>query len=671
MNFFLVFHHNLAFSSIPTDHYRYLVDKVYGRLLDIAENGIQMGLEYTGETLEIIADLQPSYITRLETLLAGRRVELIGSSYSQAIFPLIPARVNRWNLQYGIETYKKILRTRPKTALVNEQCYSDSLADLYREAGYEAIIFDWMNARKEHSWPESWRYQPVIHSGTGLIFLWSDCISFQKLQRTVWGELDKEEWEEFITACCNNANSSSVANPLFSLYASDVEVFDYRPGTLETLTADRGHFKKLHNLLGRLTKKGEASILLPSQALARARTASLPEIERVCTPSYPIRTKKQDKYNVSRWAVTGRASTRMNTQCHRLLDTLTQLEADNCRMEELGHLRRELVRLWGSDFRTHTTDEKIENFRNRMGAALYQAGQGGYRETVQKQLQEVKKVQAGSSSAMVARHKGRRLLIENNGTSLTLLKNRGLAIESFLCRQYSPHPLIGTIPHGFFSDISLGSDFYSGHIMLLTQNGHLYTDLSSKISDLDIQVAEDGVRVSNKVPMQLPGLSIFKILTLGDNVLTIRYEMYAQDLRPASLRLGICTFPPRSFDRNTLFYQTINGGDRAEQFRLRDIRVSQEAPVNQIVSCRHCLGNTDGRLVVGDAVKELTITSNPAELYSVPLVHYREVTGGSGEPDFFLRVYNSICERDDVANTFWKGRMSIEFRLSAGSSNAN
>ncbi len=666
MNYFLIFHHNLAFSSIPTKHYRYLVDNVYGRLLDIAENDIPLGLEYTGETLELIADLQPSYITRLGTLLESGRAELIGSSYSQAIFPLIPARVNRWNLKYGIETYEKILGTRPQTALVNEQCYSDSLAGLYREAGYEAIIFDWMNARKEHSWPESWRYQPVIHAGTGLIFLWSDCISFQKLQRTVWGELDEGEWKDFINACQDRANNSSVANPLFSLYASDAEVFDYHPGTLETWTADRGHFKKLHNLLAGLTTKGKASILLPSRALARARTASLPEIERVCTPSYPVRTKKQDKYNVTRWAVTGRASARMNTQCYRLFAAISKHEfTTTCPPGRLDFLQKELVSLWGSDFRTHTTDEKIENFRNRMGAALYLAGAG---ENPGKNC----RIEGLSSPplACIPGESRRRICLEKGGTSLTILKNRGMAIEAFTCRQCGPHPLLGTIPHGYFPDISLASDFYTGHIMLLTQDGRQYTDLSVTIPELEITDQENCVLVRNKLPMELPGLTVFKSLYLCENSLTIRYDMYARDLRPTSLRLGICTFPPRSFHRETLFYETANGGDRTERFYLKGRKVVQGSPANHIVTCRHCLGNTDGRLVVGDATKWLTIVSNPVELYSVPLVHYEEVATNTTTPDYYLRVYHSICERDDVANVFWKGEMSLSFKITAHSQGA-
>ncbi|WP_457573056.1 hypothetical protein [Desulfolithobacter sp.] len=165
--------------------------------------------------------------------------------------------------------------------------------------------------------------------------------------------------------------------------------------------------------------------------------------------------------------------------------------------------------------------------------------------------------------------------------------------------------------------------------------------------------------------MQLPGLTVFKHLYLEENRLTIHYEMYASDLRPASLRLGICTLMPESFQQDSLFYETANGGDAPERFGLQGATVCQDAPVNHTVTCRHCLGTTNGYLVVGDATKKLTIAADPTELYSVPLIHYEEVAREKSEQTFFFRIYHTICERDDVANVFWKGKMSLTFKITA------
>ncbi len=666
MNFFLIFHHNLAFSSIPTEHYTYVIEYVYEKLLDIAESGIPLGLEYTGETLETIQKLKPDFIDRLKVLVRSNGAELIGSSYSQAIFPLIPAKVNRWNLEYGIETYEKILGTRPKIAFLNEQCYSDSLPYLYKDYGYEALILDWMNARKDNEWPEAWRYHPLIHGPTRLFFLWSDCISFQKFQRTVWGELDEKEWEDFVAVHKKMASRHPFQHPIFSLYASDAEVFDYRPGNLETLTAVKGHFKKIKRMLNFLIERKGESVLLPTQALTKARIASLPEIERVCTPSYPIRTKKQDKYNVTRWAVTGRASSRMNTQCFKLLSAIEKMEVEGHGEERLNFLKKELVRLWGSDFRTHTTDEKIENFRNRMGAALFWA---------QKENGCIPRAIDDNNCSYNLSHlikeNGRKIHIEKNGIRLTVLKNRGLAIEEFAFEKCGTKPLLGTIAHGYFSDISLGSDFYTGHIMLLTQDGRQYTDLSANVSEVEVRSFNNSVMIRNKIPMELPGLLIYKSLVLDEDSFKIIYDMYAKDLRPASLRLGIFTLLPESFKKESLFFETFNGGEQRERFSLKNTKVLQDSPVNHIVTCRHCLGNVTGQLTIGDDTKYLNITTNLSELYSVPLLHYEELMDSNSKESFFLRVYHTICERDDVANVFWKGKMSISFEITATKVNSN
>ncbi len=659
MIFFLIFHHNLAFSSVPASHYRFIISHVYEQILELAEDGIPLGLEYTGETLEIIQQLRPDFIRRLRSLVQDEQAELIGSSYSQAIFPLIPAEVNLWNLQLGLKTYEQLLDTRPELAYINEQCFSDGLPELYRDQGYKAMILDWMNARKGNDWPVPWRFQPLLHEPTGMHFLWNDSISFQKFQRTVWGELAPREWKNFIIRQEQLAADLNVGNPVFSLYGSDAEVFDYRPGTLETRTAARGHFNRIRDLLTWIRSRSNTSAIeFPSWALRRGTSHHRPPgVQKLCTPAHPIKTKKQDKYNVTRWAVTGRASTRMNSQCFRLFNTLRSLQKSSMDRDMLHFLQKEVVRLWGSDFRTHTTDEKIELFRNAMGAALFHAGAANSTDIV--------------PSTQLADHTGtttkkphsndRRIILENNHCRLIVLKNRGLAVEEFSCS--GAPALLGTIPHGYYADISLGSDFYTGHLMLLTQDGHQYTDLSNTIAEVDILETDNTITVRNSTPMKLPGLLLCKTLTLGDHSLTIEYEMYAKDLRPASLRLGICTFPPETFNRKSLFFETVNGGKNPERFILATTPVRQHTPVNHTVTCKHCLGNVNGQLIVGDSARCLAILTDHSELYSVPLVHFEPALDQMGQKSYFLRIYHSICERDDVANVFWKGRMNIRFEI--------
>jgi len=55
-----------------------------------------------------------------------------------------------------------------------------------------------MNAVKDNSWSADLRYRPIRHNPSGLWFLWGDCIAFQKLQRVIWGEIEREEWMAFL-----------------------------------------------------------------------------------------------------------------------------------------------------------------------------------------------------------------------------------------------------------------------------------------------------------------------------------------------------------------------------------------------------------------------------------------------------------------------------------------
>ncbi len=685
MNFYLIFHHNLAFSSIPEEHYTYLIDSVYSHFLDLVEDGCPFGLEFTGETLEIINKLRPQYLKRLRKAWMAGHCEVIGSSYSQAIFPLIPAEVNRWNLKFGHEVYKKLLGRIPTIAYLNEQVYSESLPALYREFGIEAIVFDWMSAAKTNNWPQEYRYTTMCHSPSGMKFLWSDSIAFQKLQRAVWGDIEAEEWLNFIydhqkLARKLLSNGAATTEGSFCLYASDAEVFDYYPGRLTTGGVQTKHFKTLRTLLSNIQFFG-GKLVLPGDALERQH--NIPTIKAVTSASYPLRTKKQDKYNVTRWAVTGREAARMNTQCFQLLNILRSI-GNVGDIEQVTALQKELVALWGSDFRTHTIDEKYEDFHNRMGKALADSkkmaqnssfnngDKTAYCNAITNTIGETSGSErwmsiADDVSSAEIKQKGRHIAITTPEINLRLLKNRGLAVQSLVFSKYNHSPLVGTIPHGYFADIGLSSDFYSGHLVLVTQEGRQYTDLSCSVTDLKFSESRGGITIRNRTPMELPGLSILKTYKIQGKELHLIYDLYAKDLRPASLRLGIWTLHPKGFERDTLYYETHQGGDKPEKFFLGDTPVTQDTPVNPVVTASHCLGNTTGILRLGDQYKWFQIQTSSDELYSIPMIHHEDSPSWEQKPSFFNRVYYSICERDDVANVFWKGRLRISFCLTCGS----
>ena len=372
---YTVFHANLKFSSIPEEQYSLVLDRCYWPMLDLlADYDVKLGMEFPASTLEIINNLDSGFIDALKKYWDNGKCEIIGSGYSQTIFPLIPAKANLMNLLQGNEIYKNILGRKPVTAYLNEQVYSSGLVELYKRVGYENLTMDWDNATKFNHYPNYYKYKPLVVVGAGnakMNLIWNNSISFQKFQRFVHGLLPFDEYIQYL-----NNHYSEKEDRAFLLYGNDLEIFDYRPGQgafLHSTTEPSNEFGRIRELLDYFEENTFVELITPDQVVRKFK----PEIEvKLESSEYPVITKKQNKYNVTRWAVCGRENSKINTQCYKLfnklqdidfLNTIVQKKTEKARIDNLW---RELSNLWSSDFRTHTTDEKYMAFRNRLGAAL-------------------------------------------------------------------------------------------------------------------------------------------------------------------------------------------------------------------------------------------------------------------------------------------------------------
>ena len=145
LNIFSFFHLNLMFSSIEENQRLEVIKKCYWPILILAsEYNVPIGIESTGITLELINELDKSWVDELRNLIANGLCEFIGSGYSQLIGPLVPYEVNLNNQIIG-KVYNKLLNFDPKIALINEQAFSSNLISLYKKTGYETIIMEWNN----------------------------------------------------------------------------------------------------------------------------------------------------------------------------------------------------------------------------------------------------------------------------------------------------------------------------------------------------------------------------------------------------------------------------------------------------------------------------------------------------------------------------------------------
>ncbi len=683
-----VFHLNLAFSLIPEDDYPRLIDDCYWPLLELAEEGIPVGIEATASTLREIERRDRGFIKALARLWEEGRCEFVGSGLAQIIMPLVPAEVNLWNLEFAGRYYRELLGDVPTTVLVNEQTYSRSLVDLYRRAGYKTLIMDWNNCYQHNRYPREFMYYPQTALGVKetMDVVWNHSIAFQKFQRFVHGEYTEEEYLEFI-----RSHASVTDERALILYGNDAEVFDYRPG--RGAVQKRDEYFRIRGLLLKLREDERMGFTSPGGIVEHFRGHQY-AFNRISLESaaVPIPCKKQLKYNPTRWAVAGRDSVHINTSCHKVYENIKAIDKGGLAGKEIVDRYKEMLcELWGSDFRTNTIDEKYQGFQDMMGWLKIETGRLlGQRAgvgpvegpSVCSQIHDrpavriyentlhtapafstVRTAAPGTDSAgSVIADTENTLKISTGSVEAEFIKNKGFSIRSLRFPGICSEPLVGTLEHGYYEDMRYGADFFSGHLIHVARDGKKTTDLVPVEPHLEESV--DEISVSLRIPLDIGMLEKSYTLSKAHAELAVSYSLKVDGLQASSLRLGIFTFIPEGFDRRRLWFETINGGFVPERFYLDGHVAAQDDPVSQRVSASGCLGSTEGWVAIGDMDKCVRISTDKSELYSVPLLRYTETEAGSGK-SFFLRISHSVGEVDDTAWWVWRGYNRISFRVTA------
>ncbi len=370
LQLFTVFHGNLDFSALPDRDVTLVVSRCYWPLLLLAERArIPIGVEMPARTLRRVASEDPEWMKTFRQLAERGLVEPVASGLAQVVAPLVPADVNRANLELGREEYRDLLGFVPSTWFVNEQTWSQGLATLYRDVGARAVVMEWNNPASARPELRPLRFRPARladgpdrRTGRGLTLLWNDCVIFQKLQRAAQGLTPERDYLEAIAA----AHSPDEERVLCA-YGGDLEIFDYRPGHPSPAGAGEGReFGRLAGIFERLASESWIRFVLPGVA---ADVPHGPEPVDLTTAAQPIPCKKQPRYNPTRWAVSGRDGLGMNTRCFALRRLERTLDGLAPERDRRAPGRRALVGLWRSDFRTRATEQRVESFQFGMGAA--------------------------------------------------------------------------------------------------------------------------------------------------------------------------------------------------------------------------------------------------------------------------------------------------------------
>ena len=637
---YLIFHLNLGFSSIEKEAWPDVIQKCYSPLLDLIENtGVPIGIELTGWTLKQIERIDSEWIERFKSLLEMKACELIGSGYCQIIGPLVPHKVNEWNQRLGLQEYKRILGVRPNIALVNEMAYSSSLIELYQQFGYRGFITDRDNVRLALGLDKSPNMSVPSHAkGAGdtyLPALWSDSILFQKVQHYAHGDITISNYIDYVRRRCINGET------LLPIYCNDAEVFDYRPGrfTEERPTHKDGEWQRIKNLLHSLEAELDIEWMKPTDALCLNDNRANPKKSQLTSAAHPIAVKKQAKYNIARWAVTGRDDLWLNTMCHRIAAYLTDTKSNS------DDSWKELCELWASDLRTHITDKKWDAAKQQLDACLRRHN---ISSTLNKHYINAGKYDAlenaigqyGVASIQVD-DDGILLSISTEKIKLKLNLRRGMCIHKLAFASHDLVPSIGTTQHGYFSSIALGADYYSGGVVIeLPIERRRITDLESVVPLFQLTPSGD-IRVQSTIMTSLGEIVKTIKISASSEHITMSYGFPDWKELNGSIRLGMVTLLD-DFAQKGMEIVCANGGDTNETFTL-DGEVDHGNPGSTLVSSCGGFGATTGDMYLVGKDKQLHLSWDPSECAVLPMLKFTP-----SHPNPLSRVFFSMYEMDDT-----------------------
>jgi hypothetical protein len=650
---FAFFHLNLAFSSIEEERRAEAIQRCYWPLLRLAETHSHIGIEVSGYTLEEIARIDPSWIAEARRLVAQNKIELIGSGYSQMIGPLVPARVVAENLSIGNAVYCDLLDIKPSVALVNEQAFSAGLVEHYLEAGYSALLMDWDNPSANHpEWDAERQFLPQYASGLNgsrIALLWTNTAAFQQMQRFVCGDISLETYLRFVRA------RRAFSTRALCLYASDVEIFDFRPGrfrTEEKLSEGGSEWDRLGKALSAVTAEAGINLIGPSHVLKLIEREGGGNLLQLESANCPVPVKKQRKYNLARWAVTGRDNTAVNAACERIYQGMLNRPDANW---------KELCYLWASDFRTHLTERRWTDFCARLKAAESKYA-----------LPAAPAVPVPAALPTTERH----LNIETHTISARLDRRRGLAIER-LRFEGDEHAVIGGIAHGTFEEIALQADWYTGNCVFEAAGEPKVTDL--EWCEARIQKTESGDVIAHAT-IDTPKGQIEKQMLFSGTERRIDFDItfHWTEWGKGVLRLGHFTLLPHAkvmdtdgaelntFALDRLRLATTNGGGR-EYFSLHGRSIDHGAPVSFLVSSSHGLGMTEGWAEIGDDKTRLRIEVDRCTAPLLGMLTHRPAKRSDGSAGLFCQLQLSAMELDDTRKpaNYREGPRRFRFSISA------
>lgn len=629
---YTAWHLNLNYSSIEKKDRPKIIQKCYWPILEIAEaTRTPVGIEISGSSLEAIQAMDPSWVDKATKLAGEGLAEFLGSGYSQIIGPLVPHHINVLNFIRGQTVLEDLLGRKPHIAYVNEQCASSGVLEILADIGFEAVIIEWENSwiANPH-WSRELGYRPQraeVEGSPGII--WNHSRFFQGLQRLVHRELPMSAYLELFREL------QTVESPTVCFYGGDAETFDFRPGRFrsESKIWD-SEWASVSEAVANLGYLG-GKFVLPSELLKELPNTSL-EIFNV---GDQIITKKQAKYNVTRWAVGGKANYELNNYAF----SRTALGSSNSSLApKLSDERA--ISLWASDFRTHITQARWDNLLAEHPGAIDFSARNQPDLTAPKRAKKIH----GQTKP---------IKLVSAQISAIFDLSRGLTIDSLTTNCNCGVTLIGRLPFGSLSGPGHSPDWYTGNVLFQEPGMPQETELSSGVKS-DYWQTSEGELFSRHETRSFRLAKKFR-KNEEENSIDLEYLFEWRGHKRGITRAGMMTFLPSGWNWDVLTFSAANGGRFRTTFPFQDREIRHSSSVSPLVTASNCIGLTDGGFSLSDGKHEVSVNLKQYSRAAVLLLDYNpSATHG------LLRSSFSLQENDDTTQARVAKATALGFSIS-------
>lgn len=632
---YLFFHLNLFFSSLPQKKRKEVINKCYWPLLNLIDKSdFNIGLEISGWTLKEIKKIDNKWIIYFKRLLKEKKTYLIGSSYTQAILPLIPYEVNNYNIEYGKKIYKKLLNQNPKIAYVNEQCFSKSVVDLYRNHNYESLIMDWDCIKSNPNLNQKLKFYPQKLKGNKktINVIWNSSSNFQNFQKIIHSKMSENEYFE-------NFNQSNLFKEgVVSIYGSDAEIFDFRLKRFENESnlsnKNYSEWSKIYSVLSKF-KKRYSFINLNQLHKIDFKSKFSNQIIDITTLKNIIPTKKQKKYNPLRWYVGGQNNYLINTLCWKIFLNSNKSEK----------ILKKLCYFWSSDFRTHIEKSRWKDFLQYLKK---------YTNNINEK-NSIKNILL-SNKLNITKPKKEDYIIKNDKEYInysdkkvffTFDKERGLTLKSLgLIVNGKHHSFIKKYNQGNFVSDKLNVDYYNGHNVLENTN-FKYSDLDKR-GKINIIKKNSLITFRNKFYIKkIISITKYWFFDINEKILYLHnnIKINSRNEEFLSIRSNFFNINHKIFNLKYLKIYTNNGGSEKEFFSFNKSEdFFHDEPLSSKFTAQNCFGNTDGEIIFSDNKKKIIFKVFHELGISAPMLCFQKDRNNS----YFLRFLSSFKENNDV-----------------------